>query len=211
MLISPDTTKPLRELAEVLLRGPNSLTPAEREMIATYVSSENDCYYCQHSHGAAAAEHLGGNYGLIDQIKQNFSGAPVSEKLKALLLIAGKVQKGGKNWLLPRTPSGPRKGRDGQRDSRHRPDRRRLLHVQPLRRRPWHLAAARYRRLPRNWLCAWSITATRRLDGKNQYPQRQVSRNSCQKTSPDNVIATPSKISFLPRPRLSLLLAPSRN
>jgi uncharacterized peroxidase-related enzyme len=99
MLISPDTTKPLRELAEVLLRGQNSLTPAEREMIATYVSSENDCYYCQHSHGAAAAEHLGGNYGLIDQIKQNFAGAPVSEKLKALLLIAGKVQKGGKNVM----------------------------------------------------------------------------------------------------------------
>ena len=54
MLLSPETTKPLRELVEVLLRSPNTLTPAEREMIATYVSSENDCYYCQHSHGAAA-------------------------------------------------------------------------------------------------------------------------------------------------------------
>jgi uncharacterized peroxidase-related enzyme len=96
MLLSPETTKPLRELAEVLLRGPNSLTPAEREMIATYVSSENDCYYCQHSHGAVAAEHLGGDYALIDQIKQNFTAAPVSDRLKALLVIAGKVQKGGK-------------------------------------------------------------------------------------------------------------------
>jgi uncharacterized peroxidase-related enzyme len=97
MLISPETTTPLRELAEVLLRGPNTLTAAEREMIATYVSSENDCYYCQHSHGAAAAEHLGGDYALIDQIKQDFGTAPVSEKLKALLGIAGKVQKGGKH------------------------------------------------------------------------------------------------------------------
>jgi uncharacterized peroxidase-related enzyme len=97
MLISPETTKPLRELVEVLLRGPNSLTPAEREMIATYVSSENDCYYCQHSHGAAAAEHLGGNYEIVDQIKREFATAPVSEKLKALLAIAGKVQKGGKH------------------------------------------------------------------------------------------------------------------
>ena len=42
MLLSPETTKPLRELVEVLLRSPNTLTPAEREMIATYVSSEND-------------------------------------------------------------------------------------------------------------------------------------------------------------------------
>jgi uncharacterized peroxidase-related enzyme len=97
MLISPETTTPLRELAEVLLRGPNTLTAAEREMIATYVSSENDCYYCQHSHGAAAAEHLGGDYALIDQIKQDFGTAPVSEKLKALLGIAGKVQMGGKH------------------------------------------------------------------------------------------------------------------
>jgi uncharacterized peroxidase-related enzyme len=96
MLISPETTTPLRELAEVLLRGPNTLTPDEREMIATYVSSENDCYYCRHSHGAAAAEHLGGDYALIDQSKRDFGAASVSEKLKALLTIAGEVQKGGK-------------------------------------------------------------------------------------------------------------------
>jgi uncharacterized peroxidase-related enzyme len=96
MLLSPETTKPLRELVEVLLRGPNTLTPAERDMIATYVSSENDCYYCQHSHGAAAAENMSGNYELVDQIKRDFSAAPVSDKLKALLAVAGKVQKGGK-------------------------------------------------------------------------------------------------------------------
>jgi hypothetical protein len=36
MLFSPETTKPMREFVEVLLRGPQStLTPAEREMIAT--------------------------------------------------------------------------------------------------------------------------------------------------------------------------------
>jgi uncharacterized peroxidase-related enzyme len=97
MAISPDSTKALRELVEVLLRGPNSLTPAEREIIATYVSSENDCCFCQLSHGAAAAEHLGGNYELIDRIKQNFGAAEISDKLKALLAIAGKVQKGGKH------------------------------------------------------------------------------------------------------------------
>jgi len=97
MSISPETTKPLRDLVEVLLRGPNSLAPAEREMIATYVSSENDCYFCQHSHGAAAAEHLGGNYSLIDEIKRDFATAPISGKLKALLVVAGKVQKGGKH------------------------------------------------------------------------------------------------------------------
>ena len=97
MMISPETTKPLRELAEILLRGPNTLAPAEREMIATYVSSQNDCYYCQHSHGAAAAEHLGGDYELIERVKKNFERTDISEKMKALLGIAGRVQRGGKH------------------------------------------------------------------------------------------------------------------
>jgi len=66
----PETAKPMRELAHILLHGPNTLTPAERELIATYVSSRNDCYFCQTSHGAAAAAHLGKDAGLVEQIKQ---------------------------------------------------------------------------------------------------------------------------------------------
>ena len=97
MAFRPETARPLRALAEVLLRGPNSLSSAEREMIATYTSSQNDCYFCQTSHGAAAAHHLGGNLELIDEVKRNFETAAVSEKLKSLLAIAGQVQKGGKN------------------------------------------------------------------------------------------------------------------
>jgi len=65
-------------------------------MIATYVSSQNDCNFCQFSHGAAAAEHLGGNYDLIDRLKLDYETAEVSDKMKALLAVAGKVQKGGK-------------------------------------------------------------------------------------------------------------------
>src|SRR5271157_2240227 len=97
MAFSPETSKPLNELAEVLLRAPNTLTPGERETIATYVSSENDCFFCQTIHGAVAAHHLGNNEGLVQAIKLDFEAAPVSEKLKALLAIAGKVHKGGKN------------------------------------------------------------------------------------------------------------------
>ena len=96
MAFSPATAKPLNELAEVLLRSPNSLSQADRELIATYVSSENDCYFCQNAHGGAAAHYLGGNESLVQQIKRDFEASPVSDKLKALLAIAGKVQKGGK-------------------------------------------------------------------------------------------------------------------
>jgi uncharacterized peroxidase-related enzyme len=93
----PETAKPMRELAHVLLHGPSTLTPGERELIATYVSSQNDCYFCQTSHGAAAAAHLGKNAEWVDQIKRDFLTSPVSDKLKALLLIAGQVQQGGKH------------------------------------------------------------------------------------------------------------------
>jgi uncharacterized peroxidase-related enzyme len=99
MAFRPETALPLNELAEVLLRGPSTLTPGERELIATYVSSQNDCFYCQTIHGAIAAHHLGGNEQLVLDTKRDYKTAAVSNKLKALLAIAGKVQRGGKNVL----------------------------------------------------------------------------------------------------------------
>ena len=92
----PETARPMRELAEVLLRGENSLTSAERETIAAFVSSRNDCHFCQASHSAAAAHHSGGSYDVVDAVKRDYRDAPVSSKLKALLAIAGSVQQGGK-------------------------------------------------------------------------------------------------------------------
>ncbi|MGC2498635.1 MAG: peroxidase-related enzyme [Acidobacteriaceae bacterium] len=91
----PKTAKPMRDLAHILLHEPNSLAPGERELIATYVSSQNDCYFCQTSHGAAAACHLGSGE-IVKQVKTDFESAPVTPKLKALLAIAGKVQQDGK-------------------------------------------------------------------------------------------------------------------
>jgi uncharacterized peroxidase-related enzyme len=95
----PETAKPLCELAEILLHRPGTLSLAERELIATYVSSQNDCYYCQHAHGALAACHPGADDQLVLDVKRDFEHAGISEKLKALLAIAGKVQIGGKNVL----------------------------------------------------------------------------------------------------------------
>jgi uncharacterized peroxidase-related enzyme len=93
----PETAKPLQELAEVLLRGPNTLTSGEREMIATFVSTRNSCQFCFSSHRAAAAHHLDGNYDLVDAVRLDFETAPIPPKLKALLAIAGKVQASGRN------------------------------------------------------------------------------------------------------------------
>jgi uncharacterized peroxidase-related enzyme len=89
--------QPMSQLAQILLHDDNSLSRADRELIATYVSFLNDCRYCQTSHGAIAAHHLGGDEDLIRRVKSDFQHAPVSDKLKALLVIAAKVQTGGKS------------------------------------------------------------------------------------------------------------------
>jgi uncharacterized peroxidase-related enzyme len=96
MAFNPETARPLNELAEVLLRGPSTLTRAEREMIAAHVSYQNDCQFCQAAHGAAAAHHLGGDTELVEEVKRDYASAEVPEKLKALLAIAGKVRVSGR-------------------------------------------------------------------------------------------------------------------
>lgn len=93
------TAEPMSQLAQILLHDDNSLSRGDRELIATYVSFLNDCHYCQTSHGAIAAHHLGGDDELVQRVKSDFEHAPISDKLKALLVIAAKVQQGGKKVL----------------------------------------------------------------------------------------------------------------
>jgi uncharacterized peroxidase-related enzyme len=91
----PETAKPMRELANILLHEPNSLTPGERELIAAHVSARNHCHFCYSSHAAVASSHLG-DASVVEKVKADYLSAPVSPKLKALLAIAGKVQQDGK-------------------------------------------------------------------------------------------------------------------
>jgi uncharacterized peroxidase-related enzyme len=97
MVYRPETAQPLNQLAQALLRGHDTLTAADCELIATYVSSLNDCYYCQSIHGAIAAHHLKGDEQLVLDVKQNYETSAISDKLRALLAIARKVWEGGKN------------------------------------------------------------------------------------------------------------------
>ena len=101
MTAYPETAKHLNALAQELLRGPSSLSPGEREMIATVTSFENECCFCMNCHEAAARhlliseEHPAAQ--RLSEVKADTDDAPVSEKMKALLDIARRVQKGGKS------------------------------------------------------------------------------------------------------------------
>jgi uncharacterized peroxidase-related enzyme len=97
MAFSPETATPMGELANLLLRTNEGLSMADRELIAAHVSYLNDCFYCQQSHGAIAVCYLDGKTELVEQVKKDYIHADISEKLKALLAIAGSVQKGGKH------------------------------------------------------------------------------------------------------------------
>ena len=91
----PEAAAPLNALVEVLLYEPNTLTRGERELIASYVSSLNQCKYCTSSHSAYAAAQLPEGMPLVHQVCTDISNAPVSPKLRALLDIAAAVQAGG--------------------------------------------------------------------------------------------------------------------
>lgn len=102
MAYSPETARPLNELANLLLRTnahhpESTLSEGDRELIATYVSAQNDCFFCQTIHGAVASHHLGdADWSLVQSVKTDYVNAPITKKLKALLTVAGSVQRGGK-------------------------------------------------------------------------------------------------------------------
>jgi len=91
----PEIAPALGALTDELLHAPNSLTHAERELIAARVSHLNDCTFCRESHAAIAVCHLGGREELVAAAVADPERAPISEKLRALLALAGRVQQGG--------------------------------------------------------------------------------------------------------------------
>ncbi len=110
MALRPEMAKPLNEFAEVLLRADNSLTRGERELIATHVSYLNDCFFCQIAHGGLAQHYLQCDHEQMDKKKMDPSSAPISDKMKALLIIAGSVQKGGKYVTTEQVENAKRAG-----------------------------------------------------------------------------------------------------
>lgn len=96
VMFRPETGKPLYELAQVLLRDPSPLSPAERELIAAHVSARNNCMFCMSSHAAAARELYADDKSIVDCVINDVPSPLVSPKIEALLRIAGHVQQSGR-------------------------------------------------------------------------------------------------------------------
>ena len=96
MTAFPYVRQPITDLANAVMCGPSSLTRGERELIATFVSSRNECRFCMNSHASAAHCLLGGEASLIDQVIGDLDASPVSDRMRALLNIAEKVRRDGR-------------------------------------------------------------------------------------------------------------------
>jgi uncharacterized peroxidase-related enzyme len=95
LIYQPETGKLIAEMADALLRAPNSLERWERELIATHVSELNECQFCATSHAAFTAAQLPGGLEL-QAVRADSADGPITDKLRALLDIAAAVQRSGR-------------------------------------------------------------------------------------------------------------------
>lgn len=86
----PETSRPLLDYHEVVMRGPSPFTPGERELIAAYVSGVNACGYCHGVH-TVTAEACGVETGLAPAAVADLDAAPVDEKMRPVLRYVGKL------------------------------------------------------------------------------------------------------------------------
>lgn len=97
-IYSRKTALLLKQRVQVLLHDKNNstLSPGERELIAACTSSLNGCKYRAATRGAIAKHQLGDDQSLVRQVTINPETAEISNKLRALLRSAAKVQQGGR-------------------------------------------------------------------------------------------------------------------
>jgi uncharacterized peroxidase-related enzyme len=86
----PESGELLVRLTQLLMRGPASIKPSHRELIAAYTSAVNACEYCYGTH-AATAEALGVNDRWLTRLIDNIATAPVDAKLKPILRFVRKL------------------------------------------------------------------------------------------------------------------------
>jgi uncharacterized peroxidase-related enzyme len=97
MRYRPETAGPLNALADALLHAPHaSMSAGDRELIAAYVSTLNECAFCSASHSAFAAEQLDGGMPLVHRACVDPDGARLTSRMRALLAVASAVQRGGR-------------------------------------------------------------------------------------------------------------------
>lgn len=97
MEFRPEIATALNQLAQALLVENASLSRSERELIASFVSSRNECVFCMATHGAIAAHLPDCDDDIVKDIWSDYTASKLSDKMKKLLHIADLVRVSGLN------------------------------------------------------------------------------------------------------------------
>jgi uncharacterized peroxidase-related enzyme len=89
--MSPQAGRPLLEMHEAIMRGPSSLSPGERELIAAYVSGINRCQYCHGVHAETARAYEDIPREAVDRMLADLETAGFEDKIKPILRLARKL------------------------------------------------------------------------------------------------------------------------
>jgi uncharacterized peroxidase-related enzyme len=92
----PPLLQHMMEMSESLLFSDGALTRRQKEMVATFVSSTNQCEYCSDSHGFFFRIHGGSAESLTALLACDLESRDLSEPERALLEFVAVVNEGGK-------------------------------------------------------------------------------------------------------------------
>lgn len=90
----PEPGAPIRDLTQFILRGENSLSEGERELIASMVCVGNKCQFCSNAHISTAARYIGSKETVNSILNQPLGGL-VSDRIAHLLIISQAVGRSG--------------------------------------------------------------------------------------------------------------------
>ena len=83
-----------KALTHEAMRGSSAWPVAERELMAAYVSSVNDCPFCIGAHSATASL-ASRNEVMVTAVLNDLDSAPIDDGLRATLRMLGKLTRDG--------------------------------------------------------------------------------------------------------------------
>ncbi|HZE41490.1 MAG TPA: hypothetical protein VE172_22040 [Stackebrandtia sp.] len=81
---------PAKEFTHQAMRGPSAWSVGERELMAAYVSKQNESPFCVGAHTSTAAQALG-DEPMVAGVLSDLDTAPIAEPLRATLRMLGKL------------------------------------------------------------------------------------------------------------------------
>ena len=81
---------PLDKASQNIMRGKSTISPAQKEVFAAFVSGLNACSFCYGSH-AAVAKNFGVSTETIESLVENIDSAPVDQNEKPLFHYLKKL------------------------------------------------------------------------------------------------------------------------